>query len=194
MKYFTRQEVNELLIAWAVLSVAFGLAFSGGAFALGNLNRLISFVYLLPTFFIIVGAAFLLHELSHKFTAIKYGYPAQFRLWQTGLLLALGMSFLLGVVFAAPGAVYIYGITDERKDAKISLSGPLSNIVVAVLALLLFRATLIPLFVPVAYVSAFIGVFNLLPFGPLDGKKIFQYERIWWISLMAIGAFIIFSI
>ncbi|HQM95337.1 MAG TPA: site-2 protease family protein, partial [Methanofastidiosum sp.] len=82
-----------------------------------------SFVYDLPKYVIIVGAAFLLHELSHKFTAIKYGYFAQFRLWQTGLLLALLMSFAVGFVFAAPGAVYIYGINDDKKDAKISLSG-----------------------------------------------------------------------
>jgi len=153
-----------------------------------------SFVYDLPKYVIIVGAAFLLHELSHKFTAIKYGYFAQFRLWQTGLLLALLMSFAVGFVFAAPGAVYIYGINDDKKDAKISLSGPLSNMIVAVVSLISYRAFFIPLLAQIAYISAFIGVFNLLPFGTLDGNKIFKHEKIPWIILMGIGALIIFGI
>jgi Zn-dependent protease len=194
MKNFTNKEITELLVAWAALSIAFGFAFSGGVLALSNVNRMILFISSLPKYFVIVGAAFLLHELSHKFTAIKYGYPAQFHLWQTGLLLALGMSFALGIVFAAPGAVYIYGLTDEKKDAKISLSGPLANMIVAVSTLALFRFTFIPLFAQVAYVSAFIGVFNLLPFGPLDGSKIFKHEKMWWIALMAVGVIIILTI
>ncbi|MCC7571884.1 MAG: site-2 protease family protein [Candidatus Methanofastidiosum sp.] len=194
MYNFNKKEVIELLVAWSVLSLAFGFAFSGGAFALGSVNRIIFFISTLPKYFVIVGAAFLIHELSHKFTAIRYGYPAQFHVWQTGLLLALGMSFALGIVFAAPGAVYIYGLTDEKKDAKISLSGPLANIIVAVSTLALFRFTFIPLLAQIAYVSAFIGVFNLLPFGPLDGTKIFRHEKIWWIALMAIGAIIILTL
>lgn len=194
MYNFTKKEVIELVVAWAALSLAFGFAFNGGAFALSSVTQIISFISTLPKYFVIVGAAFLLHELSHKFTAIRYGYPAQFHLWQMGLLLALGMSFALGIVFAAPGAVYIYGLTDEKKDAKISLSGPLANMIVAVSTLALFRFTFIPLLAQVAYVSAFIGVFNLLPFGPLDGTKIFRHEKMWWIGLMAIGVIIILTI
>jgi len=182
------------LISWAVLSIAFGFAFTGGIFFLRDINSILKFVLTLPKYFVIVGAAFLLHELSHKFTAIKYGYFAQFKLWETGLLLALGMSFALGVVFAAPGAVYIYGINDEKKDAKISLSGPLSNMIVAIVSLVSYRLSFIPLLAQVAYVSAFIGVFNLLPFGPLDGNKIFRHEKKWWILLMAIGAIIVFTV
>ena len=194
MSSFTKKEVTELLVAWAALSIAFGFAFTGGAFALRGVNQIIYFISTLPKYFIIVGAAFLLHELSHKFTAIKYGYPAHFQLWQMGLLLALGMSFALGIVFAAPGAVYIYGLTDEKKDAKISLSGPLSNMIVAVSTLALFRFTFVPLLAQIAYVSAFIGVFNLLPFGPLDGAKIFRHEKLWWIALMVIGVIIIVTL
>lgn len=194
MSNFTKQEITELLIAWAALSIAFGFAFSGGIFAFKGINQIILFISSLPTYFVIVGAAFLLHELSHKFTAIRYGYPAYFHLWQTGLLLALGMSFAFGIVFAAPGAVYIYGLTDEKKDAKISLSGPLANMIVAIASLVLYRLMFIPLMAQVSYVSAFIGVFNLLPFGPLDGSKIFKNEKMWWIALMVIGVVIILNI
>ncbi|HQM95307.1 MAG TPA: site-2 protease family protein, partial [Methanofastidiosum sp.] len=89
---------------------------------------------------------------------------------------------------------YIYGINDDKKDAKISLSGPLSNMIVAVVSLISYRAFFIPLLAQIAYISAFIGVFNLLPFGPLDGNKIVKHEKIPWIILMGIGALIIFGI
>jgi len=52
----------------------------------------------------------------------------------------------------------------------------------------------VPLLAQIAYVSAFIGVFNLLPFGPLDGTKIFRHEKLWWIALMAIGVIIIVTL
>lgn len=194
MSSFTKNEVYELIISWVVLTVAFGFAFSGGAFAFRSIYSVLPFIYSLPKYFIIVGAAFLLHELSHKFTAIRYGYFAQFHMWQTGLLFALLMAVTVGFVFAAPGAVYIYGINDEKKDAKISLSGPLANMAVAVVSLISYRISFIPLLAQVAYISAFIGVFNLLPFGPLDGNKIFRHEKIWWVLLIAIGAIIIFTI
>jgi Zn-dependent protease len=206
MSSFTKNEVYELIISWVVLTVAFGFAFSGSVFSFIDFNNLVwSFIYLLPKYFIIiiyslpkyfivVGASFLLHELSHKFTEIRYGYFAQFHMWQTALLLALLMAVTVGFVFAAPGAVYIYGINDEKKDAKISLSGPFANIAVAVVSLISYRISFIPLLAQVAYISAFIGVFNLLPFGPLDGNKIFRHEKIWWVLLIAIGAIIIFTI
>jgi Zn-dependent protease len=63
--------------------------------------------------------------------------------------------------------------------------------IVAVASLVLYRFTFIPLMARVSYVSAFIGVFNLLPFGPLDGSKIFKNEKMWWIALMLIGIAII---
>ena len=77
-----------------------------------------------PTFLAIialsVGSGFILHELGHKFTAQRYGYTAVYEASPTGLLLAIVLKFVTGVVFAAPGAVMIrkrqsyYGTNDDR--------------------------------------------------------------------------------
>ena len=39
--------------------------------------------------FIVFGAAFIMHELMHKFVAQSYGYEAQFRMFPFFLILAM---------------------------------------------------------------------------------------------------------
>ena len=78
----------------------------------------------------------MLHELAHKFVAIHYGFWAEYKLWVQGLILAVVISVISNFIFAAPGAVYIHGeyISDEQ-NGKISLAGPLTNIVLALIFL-----------------------------------------------------------
>ncbi len=157
------------------------------------------------------GSGFLLHELSHKFVAQRYGYWAEYRANRPGLVLIIFMAFL-GFIFAAPGAVmihkgYAYARPDaaygmgpqaeqaawpeqaeaERKETLwISLAGPMTNIVLVVLFLLLLVSGAVSsdLWIRAANYALFINLtlaaFNLLPFGPLDGKKVFDSSRIVW--------------
>ncbi|HJJ50260.1 MAG TPA: peptidase M50, partial [Methanocorpusculum sp.] len=68
-------ERKDLLIAWLVLGVAFTLGINGGLALVTNFQKitvealLITFVVSLVT----VGLSFVLHELAHKFTAMKFG-------------------------------------------------------------------------------------------------------------------------
>src|SRR5207249_6904526 len=100
---FSPGEISSIVIAWLVLSVAitygnFTRLFTGT----GNLEVVIAG-------FVATATGFIIHEMGHKFVAIRRGYVAHFRLWTWGLLLTLftavgtGGSFLFG----APGAVYI---------------------------------------------------------------------------------------
>src|SRR5437879_2958700 len=59
--------------------------------------------------FVATATGFILHELGHKFVAIRRGYLAHFRLWIWGLVLTISIVTLSGggLVFGAPGAVYI---------------------------------------------------------------------------------------
>src|SRR3990170_4593514 len=88
---FTKQEVRDILIA--VVSLTIVLAYPD----FGNV-----FLVLLT-----VIVAFLLHELAHKFAAIKFNAMAFFKLWPEGVLLGF-ITMLLPFRFAAPGAVVIY--------------------------------------------------------------------------------------
>jgi Zn-dependent protease len=64
----------------------------------------------------------IVHELGHKFTAMKYDCRAEFELWPLGLLIAVASSFF-GVVFATPGVAHIYPEDiDDETNGKISIS------------------------------------------------------------------------
>ena len=63
--------------------------------------------FILPIVMVGVGLGFILHELGHKFSAMHFGYWSEYQLWPVGLIIALASSFC-GIVFAAPGAVYLF--------------------------------------------------------------------------------------
>ncbi len=160
-----------------------------------------------------VGIGFILHELAHKFTAQKYGFVADFEASPVGLLLALGMSVIThgSVVFAAPGAVMIRGKrvyapeniyleTPEsaREMAYISVSGAVVNLVIAITfyagSFFVDHQTLIhTILVKGAFINVFLAGFNMIPFGPLDGAKVWHYNRVLW-ALVGIPSIILFFI
>lgn len=181
-------EVSSIIIAWLVLSVAITYQKFIGLFTgTGDLEYVIAG-------FIATATGFILHEMGHKFIAIRHGYVAHFRLWMWGLLLTLFIVvFSMGVVvFGAPGAVYIapaaaayYGYDatyrprdPEQENMIISAAGPGINLAFAVgflsLALIAqsgFLATIAGLGFAL---NVGLGSFNMIPIPPLDGSKIFR--------------------
>ena len=188
---FTSSEIRDLLIAFFVISLCFGIANTGR-----NMSALMN---ILPMIMVGVGLGFILHELGHKFVSMKYGYWAEFKLWPQGLLFALVTSFF-GFVFAAPGAVYTYAnyITDEI-NGKISIAGPIVNIVLALIFLCIAAAVypsafnssisvIIFIVCSLGYsINSFLAVFNLIPIGNLDGSKVLRWNAGIWVITIAIA-------
>lgn len=173
------KERNDLIVSWLTISVCFAWVFGGG------IIHLTDFVVALPIALIAVGTGFIFHELAHRFTAIRFGASAQYRAWPHGLFFALVMA-LFGFIFAAPGAVYIYGPRITRKEnGLISLAGPAANLGVA---LIFFLASLVlsygsfvaAIFSFTIYINLFLATFNLLPIFPLDGSKVFAWNPLIW--------------
>ncbi len=171
-------EIKHLFVALGVLTLAFAISFVGGAEGIMTP----SFPLFLVISFLSVGTAFVFHELAHRKLARDYGCWAEFRMWRWGLMLALVFSFF-GFVFAAPGAVMIKGHITREQNGKISAAGPATNWAVGVIFLLSSYAAglygqglLYFVLAFVAYVNLFLGGFNLLPLGPLDGRKIFGWS------------------
>ncbi len=195
---FSKTEVRDILIAWIALSIAFTAAITGGAFG-GFSSRLEMTVNGVPEYlslestFVValmtLGIGFVLHELMHKFIAERYGFTAEFRMWLAGLGLALLSTLSLGIVFAAPGATYFMGSGITKKEnGIISLAGPLTNVVIALLFLpLLFVNTNSVIILEAGYLGCyfnfFLATFNLLPIYVLDGAKVFRWNKLYWAAV-----------
>jgi Zn-dependent protease len=168
------REWRDLAIAWFAITLAFTLIFRGSG------TSVIGFVLLFGVSSVTVGVGFILHELAHKFTAMHYGYWAEFQKDNLMLLVAVAMAALAGVVFAAPGATVIYGSNLSRKEnGWISASGAITNLLLAIpfVALAFFAGGLLPIIGVMGWkVNAMLASFNLLPVGPLDGKKVLAWN------------------
>lgn len=154
-----------------------------------------------------VGTGFILHELAHKFMALRYGYVAVYEANPMGLFLALGLSFITGgnFVFAAPGAVMIqgknspYGYYDPIRAGKelayISVSGAVVNLLLAIMfftaSLLIINPQIAGVLKSAAFINVFLAGFNMIPIGPLDGAKVWKYDQVLW-GIVGIPAIILF--
>jgi len=138
-----------------------------------------------------VTTAFLFHELGHKYVAQSYGAWSEFRMFPFGLLICVILSFT-GFLFAAPGAVYIQGNISREEYGKISLAGPAVNFIIAGLAIAFvvvsgIGGTLGAVLINLAYINAFLGIFNMIPIPPLDGSKIIKWNVPVYLVTAAIG-------
>jgi len=186
---FSPGEISSIIIAWLVLSIAITYQNFVGLFTgIGSFEIVIAG-------FVATATGFIIHEMGHKFVAIRRGYVAHFRLWMWGLLLTLFVVVFSGggIVFGAPGAVYIapaamaaYGYDStyrprdpEQENMVISAAGPGINLAFAVAFLGLFLAAPLGSFLSTIAQFGFalnvgLGSFNMLPVPPLDGSKIFR--------------------
>ena len=160
-------------------------------------NHMGDFIFILILSFIVTFTGFALHEMAHKFVAQKYGCWAEFRHSTQGLMFALVLAVGLGVLFAAPGAVYIVGAIDKRQNGIISIAGPLTNVGVtlAMIPVYLWGGGL---FSAIAYWVIFfnmlLALFNMIPIMPLDGAKVLKWNvPLYVVSLAAMGGLLYFT-
>ncbi len=187
---FSHREKKDLLIAGLMISLAFAILLAGGYRALLSLNSglLIAFVIA----FFTAGVGFLLHELMHKYVAQSYGLHAEFKAFYNMLWVALGFS-LFGFIVAAPGAVFISGGNiSKEKNGKISLAGPVTNIVLAVVFLILLlifgsSGMLGEILSFGLTINALLGAFNMIPVMPFDGAKIIAWNKGVYYTTLAIA-------
>lgn len=193
---FSETEKKQLSMAVLVLSLAFAILLSGVIY-----NRdLWYFVQMFVISLIVAITAFALHELGHKFVAQRYGHWAEFRYNEFGLLIALVTS-MMGFLFFIPGAVYISGHVTKEENGKISAAGPLTNLVMALAfwGVLFFGAVInVEIIARVgflgAWINSFVGAFNMIPFPPLDGSKIWKWNPgVYIIMAIALVGLLLFA-
>jgi Zn-dependent protease len=177
-------ELTDIVVSVVAISIAFSIR--------GLLIGMSPNVRIFPIVLVTVGLGFVLHELAHRFVAKMYGAVAFYRGWQGGLMLML-LTSLFGFIIAAPGAVYIYSPYLTRKqNGIISLAGPLTNFLLAILFLVVgvmigigvtsaAGETLAEQFLLYGFATnMYLGFLNMLPIPPLDGSKVFSWNFAVW--------------
>ncbi len=180
--YTSPKELKHIAVAAAlVIGIGFSIGIYGNFFG----GFLAAWTWdVMAVFAAIMTASFLVHEIAHKIMAQKKGMWAEFRLTTWGAVLTL-VSVFLPFKMISPGAMMIGGSVPNGEDlVKISIAGPITNLIFA--SSLLGFAFALP-FSPMvfmlyfaAYINAFMAVFNLIPFGILDGYKIFSFNKKIW--------------
>ncbi len=179
---WSQKEVKHLSVAAALV---IGIGFSMALFNNFGWSWLV-----MSMFAFILTASFLVHEVAHKVMAQKAGMWAEFRLTTWGAVLTF-IAVFLPFKMIAPGAMMIGGNPPSAKDMmKISIAGVITNIIFAVtfLGSAFWLAFAFPfnawsgMLAFSAYINAFIAIFNLIPFGVLDGYKIFMLNKKLWIA------------
>lgn len=167
----------------------------------------------------------ILHEVAHGYVAERLGDPTARLLGRLTLnpknhidpfmSIALPLILILSgspVVFGAakPVPVDPFNLRDGRKDmALVSLAGPATNILIALVSALLIKLLgIYPVFgsfqvyvfwflLITVRLNLLLAIFNLIPIPPLDGSKIFalilpEKEANTYLSIGSMGMFILF--
>jgi Zn-dependent protease len=166
----------------------------------------------------------ILHEIAHGYVADRLGDPTARLMGRLTLdprpHIDPFLSILIPLLLSVSGSPVIFGgakpvpldpfnLKEGRKDiALVSLAGPLTNIVLAIIAAVLYNilfvhtdiagpaAILEFILVRIGQINVLLAIFNLLPIPPLDGSKVFalilpEKTAESYLALSSIGTFIL---
>lgn len=183
----------------------------------GNFGFTDAIIYILSSL-AVVFLTMPIHEFAHGFIADKLGDPTpryQGRLTLNPFAHIDYMGslciLLFGFGWAKPVQVNAYNFRKPKRDmALTALAGPVSNILLALICLILANVVIlitnsirlyyvIAFFFYVAQINVSLAVFNLIPIPPFDGSrllavflpdkyyyKLMRYERYIYFGLLAL--------
>lgn len=99
------------------------------------------------------------HEMGHMIALRRYGFRTGAPMFIPGLGALIRMK---------------QNVVNARESADIGLAGPIYGLGAAIVSLGLWQVSSLPIFAAIAGVGAWINLFNLLPFGSLDGGRAMQ--------------------
>jgi Zn-dependent protease len=189
----SRTELVQLSIAFVVLTVDFALILGYSSLVYRGLGYSALTVEVLVVSALAALTAFVAHEMAHKVAAQRLGAWAEFRYSPLMLVFSLLISFTVGFLFAAPGATVVSGMYDRAQWGRTSLAGPVSNIGFAVafyaaaIGAYAVGSVLMGPLLLLAYFNGWFGAFNLIPFGVLDGAKVFAWSKGVWAATIVVA-------
>ncbi len=141
--------------------------------------------------YIIIILSSIIHEYAHAWAAFRQGdltakYAGRLTLnplahidWWGTVLMPLMLLYFFRMFFgyAKPVPINPYNFRDQRRGMiEVSLAGVAANFLAAIVLGLFIRFMpgffLNPFLLLIVIVNIWLGLFNLLPFPPLDGSKL----------------------
>lgn len=179
---------------------------------MGELN-MVELVSNLVIYMVVLLLAISAHEAAHAWMSHKFGDDTAYQLGRVtlnpvshtdpvGTLLLPILSFVFGAIGGGLGRIPLIGWGKptpvnprnwrnyKTANVMVSIAGILANLLIAVIAFLIFKILLsngvftaensqegfgkifITLFLNLIFLNVSLAIFNLLPFPPLDGSKI----------------------
>jgi Zn-dependent protease len=177
--YFTGREIMEETISIIVMTISFSIA-------LGRFNDWPD--YLIPSFFA-VFTGFFLHEMGHKIVAQNNDLWSEYRMHLKGLVLAFASS-IIGLVIASPGYLDVQGNPSDEVAGQMSFAGPATNIMLAICAIPFFFIDGVIGFTAflIIVVNSVLALFNLIPFDPMDGSRIWPWSPLHYVFIAGAGS------
>lgn len=167
-KKIHKQELIDLTKSTIAIALAFTILYFKP-----SLN-MISLAILFGVSILTAGAGFLLHELAHKYFALRFGAKA-FYVSNDKMLIFAIVTAIIGFIFAAPGAVNIRGNLSPKQLGLTSLSGPIVNFLLVGVFLVL--SLLFPIFYIGVVINVVLFAFNMIPIPPFDGYKVYKWNK-----------------
>lgn len=177
--------MHEILIAISCV-IIFGLAFVIA-------DRLAILPENIVVYMFVGGFVVIAHDLGHRLIACMLKFESEFRFWGLGTFTMLLTSWLFGMVFAQPSRVLIEKDQHTASEkAAVMLAGPAISLLLSLVFLL------VAIFGGKAVSIGWLGfsmnmvtvVYSLMPFNPMDGKCIYDWNKFYWALLFFPVAFL----
>lgn len=138
-------------------------------------------------FVVTAGVAITIHEVGHRYIAMKFKDEVEMQLWDLGIITMFVTGYLTGVVFAKPARNIVMNAPSLSKEqmGRIMLAGPIISVAAA--------AVFVPfLFLGGAYQKAatmsimfnlLVATYHMMPFTPMDGRAVLRWSSLAWIAV-----------
>lgn len=198
MVKFTKDELKHLLISFILVSLFTAVHITNKFHWTTN-----EFINVMLLTLIVFTISLILRTYLQKKVALNYRYTIQYKFYSYGIIFSL-VTMIFSIIVLVPGyfdyGVYSRMISDEEKF-KISSVGPIFNIVLAVIFMILVFALkslatlgsfdvngILLLFALIGFnVNSYLGFFDLIPFMVTDGLNMVEYSTVKWLVLLVIS-------
>lgn len=137
-------------------------------------------------YIIVGGFVVTAHDVGHRIVAYILKMEAEFQFWGLGALTMLLTSWLFSMVFAQPSRVLIEKDEHPADDiASVMLAGPAVSLFLSLAFLLLaaFGGNAAEIGTLGFSMNMITIVYSLMPFNPMDGKSIYEWNKKYWAIL-----------